>query len=258
MGTPCVLEDMETTIVPGLTLDVEVAAAGLGGEAILLTTLWAAVGLGTAGWLVGAGFAAGLAVLLNRAVLRKTARSLGPADRVTLARAVLVGGVTALVADHAGPAALVPLAAVALVLDAVDGQVARRTRTTSAMGARFDMEIDALLILVLSVQVGRSLGGWVLAIGLMRYVFLVAGRFAPWLRADLPPSLARKTVAALQGVVLTVLAAGFLPYDAAMAVAGVALATLCWSFGRDAHYLYGLRAPRAWPASAAAGVRAPR
>jgi phosphatidylglycerophosphate synthase len=232
---------METTIVPGLTLDAEVAAAGLGGEAILLTVLWAGAGLGTTGWLVGAGFAAGLAALLNRAVLRTAARSLGPADRVTLARAVLVGGVTALVADHAGPMALVPIAAVALLLDAVDGQVARRTRTVSAMGARFDMEIDAVLILVLSVQVGRSLGVWVLAIGLMRYVFAVAGRFAPWLRAELPPSRARKTVAALQGVLLAVLAAGVLPYGAAMLVAGLALAALCWSFGRDTGWLYGMR-----------------
>ena len=38
-------------------------------------------------------------------------------------------------------------------LDAVDGQVARRTGTVSALGARFDMEVDAFLILVLSVYV---------------------------------------------------------------------------------------------------------
>ena len=53
-------------------------------------------------------------------------------------------------------ATLVVLAAVALVLDGVDGQVARRTGTVSALGARFDMEVDAFLMLVLSVYVASS------------------------------------------------------------------------------------------------------
>ena len=72
-------------------------------------------------------------------------------------------------------ALLVRLAAVALALDAVDGWVARRTGTVSELGARFDMEADAFLILVLSGFVADSLGGWVLAIGLMRYAFVAAG-----------------------------------------------------------------------------------
>ncbi len=41
--------------------------------------------------------------------------------------------------------ALVALASAALVLDAVDGQVARRTGTATALGARFDGEVDAFL-----------------------------------------------------------------------------------------------------------------
>ena len=54
---------------------------------------------------------------------------------------------------------------VALLLDWVDGQVARRTHTESAFGARFDMEVDAFLILVLSVYVASTTGWWVLIIG---------------------------------------------------------------------------------------------
>ena len=65
---------------------------------------------------------------------------------------------------------------VALVLDWVDGQVARRTGTVTAFGARFDMEVDAFLILVLSVYVAGSFGPWVLAIGLARYALLAAER----------------------------------------------------------------------------------
>ena len=67
------------------------------------------------------------------------------------------------------------LAAVALALDYVDGYVARRTGTESTLGARWDGEVDAFLILVLAVYVAPSAGAWVLLIGLARYAFLVAG-----------------------------------------------------------------------------------
>ena len=56
------------------------------------------------------------------------------------------------------------LAAAALVLDAIDGWVARRTAIGS-LGARFDAEVDAFLILVLSIYVARPVGAWVLLIG---------------------------------------------------------------------------------------------
>jgi phosphatidylglycerophosphate synthase len=155
--------------------------------------------------------------------------------------------VTALVADDAvrapAPIALlVAVTTVALILDGVDGHVARRTATESSLGARFDMEVDAFLILVLSVFVAGFLGGWVLAIGAMRYVFAAAGRSLPWLRSPLPPSMFRKTVAALQGIVLTVAAAGVLPRPAATAATGLALAALAWSFARDTGWLYRRRA----------------
>ena len=159
---------------------------GFVGQLVVLAILAATVGLGGAGWLAGVGY--GLVVW---AVLRRC--RLGPADRVTLARATLVGGVTALVVDSfARPepvALLVPLAAVALALDAVDGWVARRTGTVSELGARFDMEVDAFLILVLSAYVADSLGGWVLAIGLMRYAFAAAGWVLPWLRGRAPAAV---------------------------------------------------------------------
>ena len=54
---------------------------------------------------------------------------------------------------------LVTLSAVALTLDLVDGWVARRSNTASNMGARFDGEVDAFLILVLMyVALDRRVG----------------------------------------------------------------------------------------------------
>jgi phosphatidylglycerophosphate synthase len=211
----------------------------------LLALPAATTGLGPVGWLAGVAYAAVLGTVLTLALLRRGPTALGPADHVTLVRAVLTGCVTALVADAVrAPTPLVLLvfvASVALVLDAVDGLVARRTGTASQLGARFDMEVDAFLILVLSVFVAASLGAWVLAIGLMRYGFVAATRLLPWLGAPLPPSTARKTVAALQGIVLTVAAAGVLPRPSAIVVTGLALAALVWSFARDTRRLHRFR-----------------
>ncbi|MFG2004622.1 CDP-alcohol phosphatidyltransferase family protein [Spirillospora sp. NPDC048911] len=211
--------------------------AGVGAQSALLAVLWAGFGLGPVALLTGALYAVGLPVLLAAAMRRAGRRGLGPANRVTLTRAILVGGATALVADGADRgaalASLVVLAAVALVMDGVDGQVARRTGTVSPLGARFDMEVDAFLILVLSVHVALIAGLWVLAIGAMRYAFVIAARYLPWLRGELPRSLARKAVCALQGIVLVVAGAGVLPVLAASVLAGLALLALVWSFGRD-------------------------
>ena len=73
------------------------------------------------------------------------------------------------------------------------------------------MEVDAFLILVLSVYVAHSAGAWVLAIGLARYLLLAAEQVLPWLRRPTPPRYWGKVVAALQGIVLTVAAADVLP-----------------------------------------------
>ncbi|WP_037307818.1 CDP-alcohol phosphatidyltransferase family protein [Amycolatopsis orientalis] len=219
-------------INPGVFLGVLVQLALLGG-------LDAVVGLGPLGWIAGSVYGVAVGGFLTYGLNRSTARSLGPADAVTLGRSALVGCVTALVVDTAGReiAAMVVIASVALALDAVDGQVARRTGTVSPLGARFDMEVDAYLILILSVTVAQSLGPWVLTIGAMRYVFVAASRLWPWLNNPLPSSMARKTVAAVQGIVLVMAASTLLPLWTAYAVTLGALGLLTWSFGRDTWWL---------------------
>lgn len=216
--------------------------AGMGAQLLVLEVLCRSGGLGTVGWFTGCLFALVTWAVLTVALRRTWTTSFGPANRVTLARTILVGGVTALVADsfarHTPVTVLIVFAAVALVLDAVDGQVARRTGTATPLGARFDMEVDAFLILVLCVHVAIPLGAWVLAIGLMRYAFVAASWVLPWLRGDLPHSMARKTVAALQGIVLVVAGTGILPQAWAVTTVAVALGLLVWSFGRDVAWLW--------------------
>ena len=210
--------------------------------AALLGALSATGGLGLAGWVAGLATALGTIALLTGARLRSGQLTIQPADWVTLTRAVLCAGVAALVADSFARSTpvteLVVLASIALALDAVDGQVARRTGTATPLGARFDAEVDAFLILLLSVEVSRDYGGWVLVIGAARYALLAAGWVVPWLAAPLPPRYWRKVVAAIQGIVLTVAVSGLLPRRVGMIAVGGALVLLAESFGRDIVWLY--------------------
>jgi len=220
-------------------------AAGLIVQVLLLAVLAAMVGLGAAGWVVGLACAVTMAAVLARALVRAPRERLGPASWVTLVRATLTVGVAALVADSfAGDAPvglLVALSAVALGLDLIDGWLARRTGTESGLGARFDGEVDAFLLLALSVYVASGFGGWVLAIGAARYVFLVGEWLLPWLRAPLPARRWRKVVTAVQGVVLTVAAADVLPRVVMEALLVAALVALAASFGECVWWLWRRR-----------------
>ena len=220
--------------------------AVLSAQLLLIAGLAATVALSgavlsPAGWAVGVtcGVITNAGLAVGR--LHYRADRLTRADWVTLARAAVAFGVAALVADSFGQpvpvTTLVSLSALALALDAVDGWVARRTRT-GKLGAQFDGEVDAFLILVLSVYVARSAGAWVLAIGTARYAFLAAGWPLRWMRAPLPPRFWRKVVAATQGIVLTIAAAGVLPAAVTTAALVVALVLLFESFGRDVLWLW--------------------
>jgi phosphatidylglycerophosphate synthase len=215
---------------------------GLSAQIALLAALTWSVGLSGFGWAVGIASGVITNVALARGVVHHGAAGLGPADRVTLTRATLVGGVAAFVADSfwrpAVGTPLIALIVVALVLDTVDGWVARRTGTVSALGARFDMEVDAFLILVLSCYVARSTGTWVLAIGAARYAFAAARWVLPWLCASAPPRYWGKVVAATQGIVLTVVAANVLPHLVALAALAGALGLLVESFGHEVSWLW--------------------
>src|SRR6516164_9736893 len=210
--------------------------------AALLGVVSATAGLGVGGWIAGLASGSAATALLVTARMRSDQPAILPADWVTLTRALLIAGVAGLVADSFGrpvsTTALVTLSTVALALDAVDGQVARRTGTATPLGARIDGEVDAFLILLLSIAVSQDYGGWVLVIGAARYALLLAGWLIPWLAAPLPPRYWRKVVAAVQGIVLTVAVSGLVDRLAGMIAVAAALLLLAESFGRDVIWLY--------------------
>jgi phosphatidylglycerophosphate synthase len=169
-------------------------------------------------------------------------------NRVTLLRAlpacVLAGALVQPGLYHEHGTLLAALAGATLLLDGLDGWLARRLNAATAFGARFDMELDAALILVLCLGLALSgkVGVWVLAIGLMRYAFVAAGYREPRLRQPLPDNLRRKAVCVWQVLALLACLPGFVIATTATWLAVSALLALTVSFALDVRWLLRQRA----------------
>jgi phosphatidylglycerophosphate synthase len=186
--------------------------------------------------------AVGGTLLLWLAVRRLRTPRFGAANAVTLLRAAIATLLVALLGAAPTQALawlLVALGTLGVALDGVDGALARRRAEASEFGARFDMETDALLILVLAALVWQhgKAGVWILAAGLLRYLFVAGSWVLPWLGAALPPSTRRQAVCVVQIVSLLGALAPIVvpPWSGALALAG--LAALVWSFTVDVHWL---------------------
>ena len=236
---PTIREADKGTLLPAIRL---ATILGMLATAALLGVVSAMAGLGVAGWITGLATGSAATALLATARMRSDQPAIHPADWVTLTRMLLIAAVAGLVADSfdrpVSITALVTLSSVALALDAVDGQVARRTGTATPLGARIDGEVDAFLILLLSIAVSQDYGSWVLVIGAARYALLLASWLVPWLAAPLPPRYWRKVVAATEGIVLTVAVSAVPDRRTGMIAVAVALLLLAESFGRDIVSLY--------------------
>lgn len=163
----------------------------------------------------------------------------GPANAVTLLRLALVLALGALP---------LPLSAllggVILVLDGVDGWLARKTGSASAFGAHFDMETDAFFVLVMTVVLWTSgrLGAWILCGGLLRPLYVL------WLWA-LPAPNSEEPRSSFGRLAFLGFAAGLVGALAstsriasALALGGTALVSL--SFARSARYWCRARVQR--------------
>jgi phosphatidylglycerophosphate synthase len=197
------------------------------------------------GWLSASAAIFCFLVLAALIMRHSRARSFGTADVVTLVRGVgvcflaglalqaLAGGL----ARH-GVLTMIVMGVLCLTLDGVDGRVARSRGEASAFGARFDVETDAAMLVVLSVAVAALgiAGWWVLAIGALRYGYVATSVVVPALRAPLPYRYSAKVIAVAQAVAL--LAALTLrlihgEHWLTNTFLLAALASLCWSFGRS-------------------------
>ena len=184
------------------------------------------------------------AVLLWAAPADLPTPGIGLANRITLGRSTLVIVLAALALYPATMGQrdnwwIIILGTAALLLDGADGWMARRYTACTDFGGRFDMELDAFMLLALSVLVCTSnkVGPWVVLIGALRYVFIAAGGIWPRLQSKLQPSLRRKAICLVQGVVLLICLGPIVPPALASALSAGALLLLFCSFAVDVRRL---------------------
>jgi phosphatidylglycerophosphate synthase len=179
----------------------------------------------------------------------------GGANYVTLARAALMALLAAALGERISDYAAFAAACVAglmPMLDGVDGRLARRGGTQSAFGARFDMEIDSLHVLVMSAllwQFGKA-GIWIWVGGLLRYMFVAAGWLLPWMAAELRPTLRGRAITIVHMTTVSVALAPFVPASISVVATALSTAALVWSFGVDSGRLWrgeGAMMPRPDP-----------
>lgn len=213
---------------------------------LTLAAIWLQASFGLSRYFSTA--AAGLFALVGGFIPRKAAQfhqhaRFGLANVLTVVRlavsCLLAAFAFALCFGPAGgePAAWIffGCAVAALVFDGLDGFAARRSGLASPFGARFDMETDAFMILVLSViavLLGKA-GVWVIASGLLRYLYVVTALVVPALTRPLAPAWRRKAIAAIQGAALAALLAPVIQPPVSSIIAGSALVLLIYSFGVD-------------------------
>ncbi len=167
----------------------------------------------------------------------------GPGNQMTTARAMLVALVASLIGEpglrHAAAGAA-SASLLVVALDGIDGWLARRTNMASHFGARFDMEVDALLILVLSILAWRygKAGAWVMVSGAMRYAFVGAGWIVHRFQLPLPPSRRRQLICVVQVVGLSFVVMPLTTRAFSGPVAALIVGLLCYSFAVDVLWLW--------------------
>jgi phosphatidylglycerophosphate synthase len=213
---------------------------------LVLAISWS-VSEAPAGILLGAVAFILMVLVTGRSLVRSYPHArLGIGNLVTLSRTGIIAAlfgplaVPGLLGSDAWAAwTVLGIAIFSLCLDGVDGYFARRQQLVSAFGARFDMEVDsvfALLLAVLALQSGKA-EAWVLILGSMRYLFLLAALILPWLHNPLPERFSRKLICVIQIGVLIALLAPIISGPLSWALAAIATALLVYSFGRDIVWL---------------------
>lgn len=169
----------------------------------------------------------------------------GSANYVTLMRAVLATLLASLIpiADAVSSPGWLWLIAITatltLCMDGLDGYLARKFHLCSDFGARFDMETDAFIGLVITLFIWQSgkVGFWIIGLGTLRYLFVFASIFLASLRAELFPSMRRKAVCVIQVGALCLMLCPWLSSAQASIVGILGLACLMFSFFVDVHWL---------------------
>lgn len=159
----------------------------------------------------------------------------GAANTVTLLRLLLIGMLALAGQQTRGEIASVTMFAV-FALDGLDGWLARSRQLASAFGARFDMECDALLVLVgsLLLYLRARLPAFILAPGALRYAYVLAITWLPGRGREQPRSLVGRYVFAVMVLSMCASLWPFEPWHRPVALLATLL--IAYSFGRSVYW----------------------
>ncbi len=165
-------------------------------------------------------------------------RAFGVANTITALRALAVIGT--LFVGNLSPVVLVWVFALCLLMDGIDGWLARRLDLDSSFGAEFDCAADAALVLAVSVAATWLHDGpsWWLLPGMLRYLLLVnaAGQAPPGITQSRSERLwARWAYAA---AVSALIASLLVPTPVAYLLLAAVTAALLSSFATDFRHLW--------------------
>ena len=190
-------------------------------------------------WPLALGVGLSFLGLVGNAVGRWTPSGrFGPANAVTVGRLFLL----LLLATFAHRLSSSVLAAgflLALLLDVLDGYVARQGGHASAFGASFDVEVDAVFVLFVGylLWLRAGLGFWALGAGLLRYIYVLTLVLVPPSGTDRVRSrLGRAAFVVTASCLLLALAVGGGSVGSVLAAVGTVVA--CLSFGRSFYDAY--------------------
>ena len=121
---------------------------------------------------------------------------IGFANWVTLLRLLVIiisGFLSNLLSNHV----VFIFFSLAIAMDGLDGYLARRFKHMSIFGARFDMETDAFMVLLMSYLLySRQLVGmWIILPGALRYIYQLLFSWLP--TSELPSKKIRSTIAVI-------------------------------------------------------------
>ena len=168
---------------------------------------------------------------------QQNAFSAGPANWITASRFMIIAYVMSFFEVLPIPI-LVMLLTIAVLMDVLDGYIARRTNTQSAFGALFDMEVDSFYVLAMGLYFWftTDFGLWLLIPGCIRYVYDVV-RILYVDREFQPKRQSYAVVLAGINFVLLLLAL-WVPSDLALLILLISLFVVCVSFGRSFRDLF--------------------
>jgi phosphatidylglycerophosphate synthase/uncharacterized membrane protein YbhN (UPF0104 family) len=169
-----------------LFFDAERARTATANPRVYASALSMIVGVGLSSWLSYPPLLAFVAAPCFFILVAKSRGNWTPAGEFGLPNLITTSrlGLTAALLfgyQHQTGLVLALIALANILLDVLDGWLARRVGQSSEFGARYGIEADALLLLALTlVLYSRGVAGpWVLIAGLLRYVYDLAPAFFP-------------------------------------------------------------------------------